>query len=240
MDDKILLNLQEWRRRLKGAQIKQKKNITLILIILMLCMGLFFYLFFDLDAHAEKLPDQTISLEELDPLNKIGKGLNPEKLKCEKRNSFCDERKLVKKKIGNKEESPEKERAEELVAGHPIEEMIPFIYKKNKKVAAFLLAIGNKESKWGKFSPQKDGQNCYNYWGYRGGYKPTDSGYSCFDSAEQAVEEVGGRIENLLAQNIDTPQKMVVWKCGRDCGSDNQVAVAKWIADVDYYYKKLN
>ena len=74
-----------------------------------------------------------------------------------------------------------------LVAGQPMAEMTPFIAEKDKAVAAYLVAIAKKESNWGKFSPQKNNKNCYNYWGYRGTYNQTASGYSCFDSPQQAV-----------------------------------------------------
>jgi hypothetical protein len=222
---------------LKGARQQPKKNITLISIILMLSVSLFFYLFFDTEAQAKKNSDKEVPLAEVDPLHKIGKGLVPLEKKCQKANSACDEIILAQEKISG---SVEKSKARKIVAGHPIEKMLNAIYEQDKKVAAYLLAIGNKESKWGTHAPQKDGRDCYNYWGYRGGYNPTESGYSCFDSPEQAVETVGQRIENLLSQNIDTPQEMVVWKCGTDCSWDNPQAVQKWIADVDYFLKKLD
>ncbi len=130
---------------------------------------------------------------------------------------------------------------QEMVSGHPILEMTPYIANKDREVAAYLVAIAKKESNWGKRSPQKSGKNCYNYWGYRGNYNETNSGYSCFDSPEQAVNVVGGRIEELVEKNIDTPQKMaVVWKCGWDCSSHKTESVQKWIRDVNYYFKKVN
>jgi len=126
-----------------------------------------------------------------------------------------------------------------MVSGRPIQKMAPHIAKQNKEVAAYLVAIARKESNWGKFSPKKDGRDCYNYWGYRGTYNQTESGYSCFDSPGQAVSVVGERIGELIAQKIDTPKEMVVWKCGQNCASDNPASVRDWIHDVDLYYKKL-
>ncbi|HEX7586506.1 MAG TPA: hypothetical protein VF390_02650 [Patescibacteria group bacterium] len=126
-----------------------------------------------------------------------------------------------------------------MVTNHPIAEMAPYISDQEKEVAAYLVAIAKKESNWGKFSPQKDGKNCYNYWGYRGTYNQTDSGYSCFDSPRQAVRVVGGRIGELIDQDIDTPQKMVVWKCGATCSGHDPYSVDKWIQDVDLYYRKF-
>lgn len=200
-------------------------------------MSLFFYLFFDLDAEAKNISSGKVVLKDIDPMSKIDKGLNPEKIKCQKQNSLCDEIKAQKNRT---EESEAEKIAKGLVVGHPIEKMLKYIYQKDKKVAAYLLAIGNKESKWGVHSPRKDGRDCYNYWGYRGKYNQTASGYSCFDSPEQAVKEVGGKIEKLLAQNINTPSEMVVWKCGSSCKGHNPKDVKKWISDVDYYYSMLN
>lgn len=129
---------------------------------------------------------------------------------------------------------------EKMVAGTPMEEMVPFISLKDERVASFLVAIAKKESNWGKFSPKKDGKECYNYWGYRGKENKTASGYSCFKNPRQAINVVGGRIAALIEQEIDTPKKMVVWKCGRNCeAAGGQVAANKWVQDVSYYYQKL-
>lgn len=126
-----------------------------------------------------------------------------------------------------------------LVKGYPIEEMAPFIAGKNKKVAAYLVAIAKKESNWGVYSPKKRGKTCYNYWGYRGPENPTASGYSCFTSARQAVNVVGRRIKNLVAQKVDTPREMVIWKCGDACTRSGARGEAKWVRDVGFYYGKV-
>lgn len=126
-----------------------------------------------------------------------------------------------------------------LVRNHPLEKMAPYIAKEDRRVAGYLVAIAKKESNWGKFSPKKEGKECYNYWGYRGSYNQTDSGYSCFDNPRQAVNVVGERIQELVDQDLDTPKKIVVWKCGWDCSGHDDYHVAKWIQDVDYYYQKI-
>ena len=127
-----------------------------------------------------------------------------------------------------------------MVSGYPIEEMAPYISEEDRTTAAFLVAIAKKESNWGKFSPQKDGKNCYNYWGYRGTYNQTDSGYSCFDNPQQAVEAVGERIGEFIAKKIDSPKKMVVaWKCGFDCSSHSFWSVKKWEWDVGFYFERI-
>jgi len=130
----------------------------------------------------------------------------------------------------------------EMVAGYPIEKMVPEIVKQNRIVAAFLVAIAKKESNWGKRVPVLNGQDCFNYWGYRGiRDRMGTGGHTCFDGPKDAVETVGRRIEYLVSETQrNTPDKMVVWKCGYDCSWDNKVAVKKWISDVDLYFQKLN
>lgn len=126
-----------------------------------------------------------------------------------------------------------------LVRGYPIQKMAPYISHKNKRVASFLVAIAKKESNWGRHSPKKDGRECFNYWGYRGPENSTDSGYSCFDSPQHAVNIVGGRIGELVAEKIDTPKEMVMWKCGSANCARHDRGAAKWIWDVGYYYQKI-
>lgn len=140
-----------------------------------------------------------------------------------------------------KEESEEKIR--QMVKGYPIEEMVPFIAEKDPIVAAFLVAIARKESGWGVHVPVLNGQDCYNYWGYRGIRKLMGTGgHTCFNSRKDAVDTVAKRIEFLVSnKKLDTPAKMVIWKCGSNCAvTGGQAAANKWIADVDYYFKKLN
>ncbi len=126
-----------------------------------------------------------------------------------------------------------------MVDGYPMEKMAPFLARKDRKVAAYLVAIAKKESNWGKRSPKKNGRECYNYWGFRGRQGRTRSGYSCFGSPKEAVNVVGKRVGELVAAKVDTPQEMVLWKCGSNCGGREARAAKKWISDVDYYYKKI-
>lgn len=134
-----------------------------------------------------------------------------------------------------------RENIKELVKDQPMETMVSEVAKRDMQTAAYLVAIAKKESNLGKFSPQKEGRDCFNYWGFRGTYNQTDSGYSCFDSPEQAVLVVGDRIQYLTQlQKLDTPKKMVVWKCGASCAGHGEYSVRKWISDVDYYFDKIN
>ena len=127
----------------------------------------------------------------------------------------------------------------EIVGEAPIKEMVPFISKRDEKVAAFLVGIAKKESSLGEHSPLKDGHTCYNYWGYKGSAgNGSVLGYACFASAEEAIEIVGNRIEVLIGKNHSTPAKMVnTWKCGMDCSKDP--GAPGWVATVAMYFEKI-
>ena len=129
-----------------------------------------------------------------------------------------------------------------MVKGYPIEQMVPEIAKRDRMIAALLVAIARKESSWGVHVPVLNGKDCYNYWGYRGiRDKMGTGGHTCFDSPKDAVDTVAKRIETLVKkEKLNTAAKMVVWKCGYDCSWDSKTAVQKWISDVDFYFQKLN
>lgn len=126
-----------------------------------------------------------------------------------------------------------------IVGDTPIAEMVPFIAKRDTEVAAFLVGIAKKESSFGLASPSKDGSSCYNFWGYKGaGSRGTSLGYSCFGSAQEAVEIVGNRIEVLVGKDRNTPAKMVdTWKCGKSCAGDP--GASGWVATVALYFNKI-
>lgn len=128
-----------------------------------------------------------------------------------------------------------------LVKGYPIEEMIPYILDQDRVVAAFLIGIAKKESNWGKRVPVLDGQDCFNYWGYRGIRRLMGSGgHTCFNSRKDAVDTVAARLKKLInSEKLDTPAKMVIWKCGYSCDGHSRESVRKWIADVDLYFREL-
>lgn len=130
-----------------------------------------------------------------------------------------------------------------MVEGYPIEKMVPYIAKKDRVVAAFLVGIARKESSWGVHVPVLNGQDCYNYWGYRGIRKLMGTGgHTCFNSPEDAVDTVSKRLETLIDEyGKNTPEKMVIWKCGSNCeATGGQAAADKWISDVTMYFNKLN
>ncbi len=130
----------------------------------------------------------------------------------------------------------------EMVKGTPMEKMAPFIAKQDRIVAAFLVAIAKKESSWGTRVPVLNGEDCYNYWGYRGiRDKMGTGGHTCFNSPKDAVETVAKRIDFLVnSEKLNTPEKLKVWKCGYDCSWDNPAAVRKWVQDIDHYFKKFD
>jgi len=221
--------------QLEGIRRIKKYNI-LTLIVLALVVRLFFSFYLGENALAKK-PEKTSNSQKFSSIDPL-KNINPENL-FEKNEIRASYNKSILKK-DKKSKNKQEEIYENLVKDYPLALMTSEITKQDKKVAAFLIAIAKKESNWGRHSPKKNGEDCYNYWGYRGGYNATASGYSCFDSPKQAVEVVGGRIKSLINQGIDTPEKMIVWKCGRDCSWDNPTAVRKWVSDVSAYYHRLN
>jgi hypothetical protein len=129
-----------------------------------------------------------------------------------------------------------------LVRGYPIEKMTPYIAKQDSEVVAFLIAIAKKESAWGKRKPVLNGEDCYNYWGFRlKSDRVGSGGHTCFDSPEEAVEIVAARIKHLIDdEKIDTPEEMIIWKCGYACQNTiKSPSEQKWISDVSFYYDKM-
>lgn len=131
----------------------------------------------------------------------------------------------------------------EMVAGYPIEDMVPYIVEKDTIVAAFLVGIAKKESAWGKRVPLLKSHDCFNYWGYRGKRRFMGTGgHTCFNSPKDAVDTVSRRLEKLIySEKVDTPaEMMVVWKCGYDCSTHDKADTKKWIQDVDLYFHQLD
>lgn len=198
------------------------------------------------------------------PAPKLAGGISEESLKVEIPNEFSQSKmriedqvfsekemkalKIVSKKdektkieVDDKKEetaSKDKEQFEKMTEGYPIDEMLPYILKRDPITAAFIVAIAKKESNWGKRAPYHNGKNCFNYWGFKDKrFTTVLGGHSCFPSAEKAVEAVGNRIEKLVKSGFDTPSEFVIWKCGKACKSDG--GASKWISDVGLYYNKL-
>lgn len=224
-------DLDFWRIRFRG--VGTKKHNILLAITLVLCMRLFFYASPHDLARAERtVPQKAVTPEAIDPLQKIGAGTRMDGFDGDTSSRICSENNA-------KQDGFLQKKYMALVVNYPIAAMVPYLDEINKDAAPFLIAIAKKESDWGNHAPQKNGRDCYNYWGYKGSYNPTVSGYSCFDSPEQAVKTVGGRLDDLIDKKINTPEKMVVWKCGPSCAGFPSQDVSGWIASVRMYWQKL-
>lgn len=129
----------------------------------------------------------------------------------------------------------------DMLRNEPIEKMIPFIVKRDRETAAFLVSIARKESSWGEHVPSKDGIDCFNYWGFKGqGSRGVGMGHACFGSPEEAVETVGNRLAQLIHEKkLNSPERLIVWKCGSSCAAHSPESVAKWISDVRFIYTKI-
>ncbi len=166
--------------------------------------------------------------------------------KAAKEENFSNEKPFELSILSDFIEEDKQEKFEEevrrLVKGYPIEEMLPYIFEKDRITATFLIGIGKKESNWGRRVPVLDGQDCYNYWGFREKRRLMGTGgHTCFNSRKDAVDSVAHRIEKLIFEyERDTPKEMIIWKCGYSCTGHSPESVRKWIADVEGYYKKLN
>ncbi|MEF3691530.1 MAG: hypothetical protein V3574_00555 [Candidatus Moraniibacteriota bacterium] len=231
-------NPLDFYKKLKKAlknrlETKELRSATILIFI----MGCFFYsqsgdsIFTPLEAYSFGAED-----------NKLREEISGN-IDLKARDDFA-----LKKNVQEEALNPEiivknnlEEEIRNITKSHPIEEMAPFIAEHDKKTAALIVGIAKKESNWGIHSPAKNGQTCYNYWGYKGaGSRGTALGYGCFSTPEEAVAIIGKRIEDLAQKRIDTPQKMVVWKCGSSCAGHDPAGVSKWISDVSIYYNKIN
>ena len=141
----------------------------------------------------------------------------------------------------NKDKIAAEKQIAEMLEGYPMEKMIPALMKEDIGIAAFVVSIAKKESNWGKRVPVLNGEDCFNYWGYRGGgEKVTHDNYTCFDTPDEAVQVISARITELAkGQKLDSPKKMIVWKCGSTCAGHSPEGVRKWIADVSLYFNKI-
>ncbi|MCX6766159.1 MAG: hypothetical protein NT170_00020 [Candidatus Moranbacteria bacterium] len=127
-----------------------------------------------------------------------------------------------------------------IVKNTPMAAMIDPISEKDRIVAAFIVGIAMKESKFGAYAPHIGGRDCYNYWGLKAGGKTTAGGYSCFSSPEEAVSVVGKTVEKMIAKGVHTPAQAISWKCGASCAGQGAEDVRKWVADVAVNFNKIN
>ena len=128
----------------------------------------------------------------------------------------------------------------DIVENTPMAAMIDSISEKDRTVAAFIVGIAMKESKFGVYSPKMGGRDCYNYWGLKAGGKTTAGGYTCFGSPEDAVKGVSKTVEKMVAKGVKTPAQAISWKCGSSCAGHGAANVQKWISDVTINFNKIN
>ena len=155
---------------------------------------------------------------------------------------------VVKKEEAKKLESISEKTLEELayetVKGHPIEKMLPYILEQDPEVAKYFIAISKQESSFGEHVPVLNGQDCYNYLGYRGKRKLMGTGgHTCFNSRKDAVETISKRIKTLIYdQDQNTARKLVgTWKCGsKDCAGHSKESVDRWVGAVGSTYDQLS
>lgn len=125
---------------------------------------------------------------------------------------------------------------------YPLAAMAESIAVYDTTIAGLIVGIAKKESNWGKRTPKLHGEECFNYWGYRGrgNRGMTADGYGCFEDPSDAVEVIGNRLVELShLRGTADPERMVVWKCGSSCATHSPESVRKWIDDVSIYYHKF-
>ncbi len=126
--------------------------------------------------------------------------------------------------------------------GYPLSVMAGSIATYDPRIAGLIVGIAKKESDWGKRTPKLHGEECFNYWGYRGygSRGMTEDGYGCFAEPADAVHTIGNRLIELSSTRGTTdPERMVVWKCGSSCATHSPESVRKWISDVELYYRQF-
>lgn len=184
-------------------------------------------------------PTNNLPVEDIYKIKLIGTNLKNQTGKiCSAKNEEYQEE-LMKREASN-DSNNLKEDIAGIVKNTPMNAMIDAISEKPRPVAAFIVGIAMKESKFGVYSPKKGGRDCYNYWGFKGGSPTVAGGYSCFSSPEQAVDAVGGKIEKLVNRGVKSPAQMISWKCGSSCAGHGEANVRKWISDVAIYFNKIN
>lgn len=146
--------------------------------------------------------------------------------------------------VGVREENREIREKVLLLASdeYPISGMAGSISTYDSRIAGLIVGIAKKESNWGKRTPKLRGEECFNYWGYRGygNRGMTEDGYGCFEKPADAVDAIGARlIELSQLRGTTDPERMIVWKCGSSCATHSPESVHKWISDVKLYYQQF-
>jgi hypothetical protein len=220
-----------------SKHIWEKQDIYLPVLIATIILALVFVSKTAFSATVEQ--GNNLPIEDSYKVKLIGTDFqNKEGAVCDPQNQ--DYKKVLAKAESGEESSDLKEDVEKIVKNTPMAAMAEAISHKPRPVAAFIVGIAMKESKFGVYSPKKGGRDCYNYWGFKGGGTTVSGGYSCFSSPEQAIDAVGGKIEKMVAKGIRTPAQAIGWKCGSSCAGHDPSGVSKWISDVAINFYKIN
>lgn len=222
------------KNKLKG-HIWEKQDLYLPVLIAAVMLALVF-----LSKTAfSKTPDITNNLPVEDNYKVRLIGLAD---KTDQSDKICSDSKAYQKRLAeeNSKENDLQKEVARIVKGTPMSAMVDAISGKSRPVAAFIVGIAMKESKFGVYSPKLAGRDCFNYWGFKGGGKTTSGGYSCFSSPDEAVNAVGNKIEKMVAKGVRSPAQAISWKCGSSCAGHGQANVQKWISDVGINFYKIN
>ncbi|TSA46142.1 hypothetical protein D4R51_00615 [bacterium] len=224
------------KNKLRG-HIWEKQDLYLPVFIAAAIMAL---VFLSQTAFSKTLGEtNNLPIEDSYKVKLIGTNINPGKTKvCSVNNP--DYQKNLKDNAEKKSDNGLKEDVAAIVKNTPMSAMTEAISQKSRPVAAFIVGIAMKESKFGVYSPKLAGRDCYNYWGFKGGGPTVAGGYSCFSSPEQAIDAVGGKIEKMIAKGVRTPAQAISWKCGSSCAGHGAENVQKWISDVAINFNKIN
>ena len=219
------------------GHISKKQDLYLPVLISLVLLAL---VFVSKTAFSKTVdPANNLPIEDNYKVKLIGTNLQSKTGKiCSSENE--DYKKVLAKSGSGEDQNDLKKDVASIVKNTPMSTMVDAISKKPRPVAAFIVGIAMKESKFGVYSPKKGGRDCYNYWGFKGGGPTAAGGYSCFASPEQAVDAVGGKIEKMVAKGIRTPAQAISWKCGSSCAGHGQANVQKWISDVAINFNKIN
>jgi hypothetical protein len=220
---------------LKG-HVLEKQELYLPVLIGAILLGL---VFVSKTAFSKTLDgSNNLPIEDNYKVNLIGTNIHPSKDRlCSADNqAYQDDLKEAASKKPNDELKTD---VTAIVKNTPMAAMIDPISEKDRTVAAFIVGIAMKESKFGVYSPKMGGRDCFNYWGFKGGGKTTSGGYSCFASPDEAVSAVGKKIEKMVAKGVRNPAQAISWKCGSSCAGHGAENVRKWISDVGINFYKL-
>ncbi|OGI25545.1 MAG: hypothetical protein A3J76_05665 [Candidatus Moranbacteria bacterium RBG_13_45_13] len=223
------------------SHIRQKQELywPVLVAIVLLC-----FVFVSKIAFAKEFSiPNNLPIEDSSKLNLVGFENHPSAGKTclvDGKNIINSEKLAEASKNFDKEKEELKTDIASIVKNTPMAAMVDSISEKDRTVAAFIVGIAMKESKFGVYSPKVAGRDCYNYWGFKGGGKTVAGGYTCFSSPEDAVEAVGKRIEKMVAKGVRNPAQAISWKCGSSCAGHGAENVRKWIADVGVNFYKIN